>query len=58
MNGGKPEADIWVTSDLAPMKLRAAGEKVRSVLPGDYGKNARGNPGMAEIILLYGIPLK
>lgn len=58
MSGGKPEAEIWVSSELVPMKLRAAGEKMRSVLPADYWKKVQGNPGMVEIIMLYGIPLK
>ena len=58
MTGGKPEAEIWVSSELVPMKLRAAGERIRSVLPEGYWKKAQGNPGMVEIIMLYGIPLK
>ena len=58
MSGGKPEAEIWVSSELVPMKLRAAGERMRSVLPEGYWKKVQGNPGMAEIIMLYGIPLK
>jgi hypothetical protein len=58
LNGGKPEAEIWVSSELLPMKLRAAGEELRSVLREDYWKKVHGNPGMVEIIMLYGIPLK
>jgi hypothetical protein len=58
MSRGDSEAEIWVSSDLVPMKLRAAGEKIRSVLPEDYWKKVQGNPGMVEIIMLYGIPLK
>lgn len=49
---------IWVSSDLVPPGLRAAGEKLRRLLPADYWKKVRGNPGIPEIIMLYGIPLK
>jgi len=58
MNGGKPEAEIWVSSELVPMKLRAAGESIRSVLLEGYWKKVQANLGMVEIIMLYGIPLK
>ncbi|HEX5734556.1 MAG TPA: hypothetical protein VF131_17105 [Blastocatellia bacterium] len=58
INGGKPEAEIWVSSELVPMKLRAAGERIRAALPEGYWKKVQGNPGMVEIIMLYGIPLK
>ena len=58
MTGGKPEAEIWVSIDLLPAKLRAAGERIRSVLPEDYWGKVHGNPGLVEIIMLFGIPLK
>ncbi len=58
MSSGKPEAEIWVSSDLVPMKLRAAGERIMSVLGSDYWRRVGGNPGMLEIIMLYGIPIK
>jgi hypothetical protein len=40
------------------MKLRAVGERIRAILPGDYWKRVRGNPGMLEIIWLFGVPLR
>jgi len=49
---------IWVSSDLVPSGLRVAGEKMRMMLPTDYWNKIRGHPGIPEIILLYGIPLK
>lgn len=57
-SNGKSTDIIWVSSDLVPQGLRAAGEKLRRLLPADYWKKIRGNPGIPEIILLYGIPLK
>lgn len=57
-NGGKHEAEIWVSSQLVPIRLRAAGERLKAVLPNDYWKKMRANPGMMEIIMLYGIPIK
>jgi len=57
--GNGPSTNIiWVSSDLVPQGLRAAGEKLRRLLPTDYWKKVHGNPGIPEIILLYGIPLK
>lgn len=58
MSNGKPEAEIWVSSDLMPLKLRAAGERMRAMLPADFYKKVHGNPGLPEIILSFGIPLK
>jgi hypothetical protein len=58
MNRGRPEAEIWVCRDLVPVKLRAAGERIRSVLPKDYWRKVQGNPGLVEMIMLYGIPVK
>ena len=55
---GELEAVFWVSSELMPAKLRAVGERIRSTLPGDYWKKVRGNPGMPEVILLFGIPLR
>jgi hypothetical protein len=57
--GNGPSTNIiWVSSDLVPQGLRAASEKLRLLLPADYWKKVRGHPGIPEIILLYGIPLK
>jgi hypothetical protein len=58
MRGGKPEAELWVNSDLVPAKVREAGEKIMSALPEDHWKRGQGSPGMPEIIMMYGIPLK
>ena len=58
LSRGKTEAEIWVSRDLTPMKLRAFGEKMRAILTGDYYKKAHGAPGLVEIIMTYGVPLK
>ena len=50
-------ADFWVSSELSPPALRAMGEQVRTILPKDYWSRMHGNPGIIEIIFLYGIPL-
>lgn len=50
-------ADFWVSSELSPPALRALGEQVRTVLPKDYWSKMKGNPGLIEIIVLYGVPL-
>ena len=57
-SGGEPEAVFWVSSELMPPSLRTLGEKVRSILPKDYWKRVHGNPGMVEVITLFGVPLK
>jgi len=57
ISGDRPPADFWVSSELIPLALRAFGEKVRTSLPRDYWLKLHGNPGMIEIITLYGIPL-
>jgi len=57
MNKGKPESEIWLSTDLIPVKLRAINEKVRKSLPADYWKK-RTAIGMPELMMLYGIPVK
>lgn len=56
--GGDPEAVFWVSSELMPPRLRAFGDKIRSILPKDYWSRVHGNPGMVEIVMLFGVPLK
>lgn len=58
MNRGELEAEFWVSSELMPARLRALGESMRSSLPKDYWRRMGGNPGMVEIIMLFGVPLK
>lgn len=57
-NSGELEAEFWVSSELMPPRLRALGESLRSSLPKDYWARMRGNPGMVEIIMLFGVPLE
>jgi hypothetical protein len=56
-NKGKPEIEMWLSTDLMPVKLRAINEKVRKTLPADYWKK-RPASGLHELIILYGIPVK
>jgi len=58
MSNSKLKAEIWVSNDPIPAKLRAVSERLRSMLPEDYWRKTRGIPGMPEIIILYGIPIK
>ena len=58
LNNGVADGEFWVSSELLPSNLRAVGEKLRSVLPNDYWRRARGNPGLIEIVTLFGVPLK
>jgi hypothetical protein len=57
-SGGVPEAEFWVSSELMPQNLRALGERLRTILPKDYWRRVHGNPGMVEIVMLFGVPLK
>ena len=57
-NKGQVEAELWVSSELLPPSLRAAGERIRRILPSDYWRRAQGNPGIVELIMLYGVPLR
>ena len=58
ISDGKTTGEIWVSTDLVPVKIRAAGDRLRSILPEDYWGKMHGSVGMPEIIMLYGIPLK
>lgn len=55
---GEPDTVFWVASDLLPTNLRGLSDNLRGILPENYWVRARGNPGMPEIILLYGVPLR
>jgi hypothetical protein len=55
---GEPEAVFWVSSELVPPSLRGIGESLRSALPADYWQKVGGNPGMPEIVVLFGVPLR
>jgi len=57
-NKGETEAEFWVSSELVPSSLRALGERLRSILPKDYWRRVHGNPGMVEIVVLFGVPLR
>jgi hypothetical protein len=57
-SGGEPAAEFWVSSELVPQSLRAFGERIRNILPKDYWRRVHGNPGMVEIVMLFGVPLK
>jgi hypothetical protein len=56
-NQGNHEADFWVSNELIPPGLRALGERMRDILPKDYWSRVHGNPGLIEIIVLFGVPL-
>jgi len=55
---GQPDAEFWVSSELAPPSLRSLGEKLRKTLPKNYWAQVHGYPGMIEIIMLFGVPLR
>jgi hypothetical protein len=57
ITGSRAETGFWVSSELSPPALRAFGEKLRTILPRDYWRRVHGNPGMIEIITLFGVPL-
>jgi hypothetical protein len=58
MNKGQPDGELWVSSDLMPARLRTLGQDLRTSLPKDYWSRMRVNPGMMEIIMMFGVPLK
>jgi hypothetical protein len=55
---GRTDAEFWVSSELAPPALRSLGEKLRKTLPKNYWAQVHGYPGMIEIIMLFGVPLR
>jgi hypothetical protein len=55
INGDKLEAEIWVSSELVPIRLR---ERMKSIYPEDYWKKVDWGPSLIDIIMQYGIPLK
>lgn len=57
-SNGRPEAEFWVSSELAPPGLRSLGERLRKVLPKNYWAQVHGYPGMIEVIMLFGVPLR
>lgn len=57
-NNGTFEAEIWVSGDLMPAKLRVMSGNLLSTMPKDYWYKMNGGPGFVEIMMLYGIPLK
>lgn len=57
-NKGETEVEFWISSELLPPRVRALGERLRSILPTDYWSRVHGNPGMVEIVILFGVPLR
>lgn len=57
-NKGVTEAEFWVSRELVPSELRALGDEFRKSLPESYWASVRGNPGIPEIVLLFGVPLR
>jgi hypothetical protein len=55
---GADLAALWVCKELMPSSIRQAGERILAAIPADYWRRMQGNPGLAETMLLYGIPLK
>jgi hypothetical protein len=55
---GKPKLEMWVTSDLIPVRLRTFGERLKAIFPADFWEKVLKNPEWTEIIMLYGVPLK
>ncbi len=58
LDHGRTESEIWVCDDLMPANLRPVNEKMRRIFTSDYWRRSRGNPGLLEVVLLYGIPLR
>ncbi len=57
-NRGNIEAEFWMSSELMPPRVRALGESIRSSLPVSYWRRLQGNPGMVELVMLFGVPLR
>ena len=57
-NKGVTEEELWVSKELVPSELRAVGEDFIKILPESYWESVSGNPGMPEIVLLFGVPLR
>lgn len=57
-NKGQLEAEIWVSSELMPARLRLVSNDLRTTMPKNYWYRINGGPGFVEIMMLYGIPLK
>jgi len=55
---GKHDAEFWMSRELLPDGVRKLGEALRSSLPQNYWARVHGNPGLVELAVLYGVPLR
>jgi|GEM_PF-6130768 len=55
MIGDKIEAEIWVSIESVPIRLR---ERMKSTYQEDHWKKASLKPWITDIIMLYGVPVK
>ena len=55
MIGDKVEAEIWVSSESVPVKLR---ERMKSTYPEGFWKKVTLKPWIPDIIMAWGVPLK
>ena len=55
---GAPSAEFWVSSELLPPSVRSLSDSIQTILPKNYLRRMRGNPGIVEMVMLFGVPLK
>ena len=58
MENGAPSAEFWVSSELLPQSVRRLSDSIQAILPKDYLGRTNGNPGIIEMVMLFGVPLK
>jgi len=58
VNRGQPDAEFWMSPELLPPGVRKLGDALRSSLPQNYWARVHGNPGLVELAVLYGVPLR
>jgi hypothetical protein len=55
---GEPSTEFWVSRELLPPSVRSLSDTIQTILPKNYLRRMRGNPGIVEMVMLYGVPLK
>ena len=55
---GEPSTEFWVSTELLPKSVRSLSDTIQTILPKNYLRRMRGNPGIVEMVMLFGVPLK
>ena len=58
MDSPANHSEVWVAVDEVPSRLRESNKAFVDLLPPDYWRRLHGSPGFAEIVILFGIPMR